>query len=99
LAVLRQLQADLGRGLPPATRLVEGALVLVGAVLLVTPGMLTDVFGIFLLIPPTRRLIAPITLRWLARRFQLPLDPAADPTAGPRPPPALRRSPFDHPMR
>ncbi|MBA2321225.1 MAG: FxsA family protein, partial [Deltaproteobacteria bacterium] len=58
-AVLRQLQADLAKGLPPAVRVVEGALVLVGGLLLVTPGVLSDLTGILLLLPPVRRSIAP----------------------------------------
>ncbi len=58
-AVLRQLQQDLGKGLPPATRLVEGALVLAGGMLLITPGVLTDLTGILLLMPPVRRSLAP----------------------------------------
>lgn len=58
-AVLRQLQADLAKGLPPAVRVVEGALVLVGGLLLVTPGVLTDLTGLLLLLPPVRRSIAP----------------------------------------
>lgn len=69
LGVLRAIQADLARGLPPADRVIEGLLVLVGSVLLITPGVLTDVFGIFMLLPPTRRWMAPALRRWLTKRF------------------------------
>lgn len=68
-AVLRQLQADLQRGIPPATRLVEGALVIAGSVLLITPGVFSDFAGILLLFPPSRRWLAPRLLRWLVARF------------------------------
>jgi UPF0716 protein FxsA len=67
--VWRQLTTDLATGLPPQTRLLEAALVVAGGVLLVTPGVLTDVVGMVLLFPPTRRLVAPWIGRWLASRF------------------------------
>lgn len=62
--VLRKLRGDLARGVPPTGRIVEGVLVLAGGLLLVTPGVLTDFTGFFLIIPFTRRLVAP----WVARR-------------------------------
>jgi len=68
-AVLRQLQADLQQGIPPATRLVEGALVVAGSVLLITPGVFSDLVGLLLLFPPSRRWIAPRLLKWLVTRF------------------------------
>jgi UPF0716 protein FxsA len=109
-AVLRQLVADVQRGLPPAERLAEGALVLVGGVLLITPGVLTDLFGLLLIFPLTRRLLAPVALRWAVRRFSphvkvTPDTPRYNPGRAPRPQPAepaKNPSPnrhFDHPVR
>ncbi len=69
LGVLRELQEELQRGLPPAGKLLEAALVLVGGVLLLTPGLLTDATGFALLIPTTRRVIAPRVGAWLKERF------------------------------
>lgn len=43
---------------PPQTSLIEGLLVLFGCALLVTPGVLTDLAGLLLLVPWTRRLVA-----------------------------------------
>lgn len=63
VGVLRQIRTDLEAGMPPAGRIVEGVMVLVGAVLLVTPGILTDITGFALIIPATRRLLAPFLLR------------------------------------
>lgn len=103
IAVLRQVALDLRQGLPPALRLVEGALVLVGAVLLITPGVLTDLTGILLVFPWTRRLLAPVVLRSVASRFTVEAlgsvrvgDAAREPSADPRQP---RPTPFDHPVR
>ena len=72
LGVLREVQDGLVRGVPPADKLVEGVLVLVGAILLVTPGLLTDVVGLALFIAPLRRWLAPrlkaMALGWLTQR-------------------------------
>lgn len=61
LATFARAQERLRAGRLPAGELVEGALLLVGGVLLLTPGFLTDAMGFFCLVPPTRR--------WLAARI------------------------------
>ncbi len=58
LRVFRKWQAALAEGRMPEEGVLGGLLVLVGGVLLVTPGVLTDVTGLLLLLPPSRRLIA-----------------------------------------
>lgn len=58
LRVLRSWQTALRQGRLPEDGVVAGVLVLVGGVLLVTPGVLTDAVGLLLLLPPTRRFIA-----------------------------------------
>lgn len=70
-SLLGQLKDDLQKGIPPASRLAEGVLVLVGGVLLVTPGVLTDLFGFALMFPLSRRFMAPRLLRYLGNRFQI----------------------------
>jgi len=57
IAVLRQLQNEMAEGRPPGNSIVDGVLILVAGILLLTPGLLTDGCGILLLIPFTRRLI------------------------------------------
>lgn len=69
LRVLRRWQESLAQGRTPDEGLVSGVLVLVGGVLLVFPGVLTDVIGLFLLLPPTRRLVAALVRRRLERRM------------------------------
>lgn len=64
--VLAGWQRSMARGHLPEAGLLEGALVLAGGVLLVLPGVLTDVLGLLLLVPPTRRLAA----RALRRRLE-----------------------------
>lgn len=49
----------------PGRAAVEGALGLLGSLLLVIPGFLSDIVGALLLLPPTRAL----TRRWLSHRY------------------------------
>jgi UPF0716 protein FxsA len=52
--VLRAIQHDLAAGRPPAGHLVDGFLILIGGVLLLTPGLLSDIAGLLLLLPLSR---------------------------------------------
>jgi UPF0716 protein FxsA len=65
-AAWRRLTVAVAEGRPPAREVIDGALVLAGGVLLLVPGFITDVIGIFLLLPPTRALMRLSPLR----RFQ-----------------------------
>ena len=51
-----EIQHELQQGNMPADKLVDGLLILVGGIVLLTPGLLTDIFGFMLLIPVTRKL-------------------------------------------
>ena len=64
LATLQRLQATMARGETPAIEVFEGVLLLVGALMLLTPGFMTDLLGFACLIPVTRRALA----FWLLRR-------------------------------
>lgn len=69
--VMRQWQESMARGEIPKEGVISSVLVLVGGVLLVTPGVVTDVTGLLLLVPWTRRLAAAVVRRQVERRFQL----------------------------
>lgn len=58
---------DLNEGRVPTDSLVDGLMVFAGGVLLITPGVVSDLLGLALVIPPTRALIR----RALRRRWQL----------------------------
>lgn len=60
-----RIREQLARGVAPGAELLDGACILVAAVLLATPGFLTDLLGLALLIPASRRAIQ----AWLRRRF------------------------------
>jgi|SRR6218665_682776 len=61
--VLRRWSESIAQRRVPEEGLLGGLLVLVGGVLLVIPGVLSDVLGLVLLFPPTRRLVG----RWVRR--------------------------------
>lgn len=55
--ILQKIQADLNRGVMPSSEMIDGLMILVGGIVLLTPGFITDIFGLLLLIPLTRFLI------------------------------------------
>lgn len=63
LQALNAARADLQTGRLPVDSAVDGALLVVAAPLLMTPGFITDSAGFLLLIPPVRRLIARAALK------------------------------------
>lgn len=56
-AVWRRFNLALNEGRVPARETFDGAMVIVGGTLLLTPGFVTDLVGLLLLLPPTRAVI------------------------------------------
>jgi UPF0716 protein FxsA len=75
--VWRRFRAALAAGRPPARETVDGALVIVGGTLMLTPGFVTDAFGVLLLLPPTRAFARRGILRSARTRLFLGLGGAA----------------------
>ena len=101
LGLLRQLMQELSQGIPPGVRLMEGALVLAGGLLLITPGVVTDLTGFLIIMPPIRRRIAPIALRMVTSRIGAAAAPPPPMGDAPReaPPRAMGRpTPFSNPF-
>lgn len=65
LSVLQRLQRTVRAGRMPSSELVDGGLVLFAGALMVTPGFLTDLLALTLLLPPTRAVIRGSILRRL----------------------------------
>ncbi len=57
LMVLLTIQRELAEGRMPAPQMIDGVMILVAGVLLLTPGLITDAAGFLLLVPPVRALI------------------------------------------
>jgi UPF0716 protein FxsA len=64
-AVWRRFNEALAQGRAPTREVFDGVFVIFGGAFLITPGFITDVVGLFLLLPPTRALIR----RYVARRL------------------------------
>ncbi|GAG10350.1 unnamed protein product [marine sediment metagenome] len=61
LAALSRIRSSIKRGIMPANELFDGALILAGGLLLLAPGIITDIVGFAVLVPQTRRIIG----RWI----------------------------------
>ena len=68
--ILRHIQEETARGQMPAITLIDGALVLIGGLLLLTPGFFTDVLGFSFLVPSTRALWQKALSVWLKRQIR-----------------------------
>jgi UPF0716 protein FxsA len=66
-----RIQDELGQGRMPTDALVDGVLILVAGLFLITPGMLTDAAGIALLVPPIRSVIKRQVAAWLRRNLEI----------------------------
>jgi UPF0716 protein FxsA len=66
-----RIQDDLRAGRMPADAMVDGLLILVAGLLLVTPGVLTDAVGFALLVPPLRSLVKRGAKAWFRRNFRV----------------------------
>ena len=67
-SVWRRFNTALAEGKIPHREVIDGVLVIFGGAFLITPGFLTDIVGLLLLIPPTRALIRRLVVRRLGRR-------------------------------
>ena len=61
----REVRQALAKGQLPAKEMVNALLILIAGVVLLTPGLITDCIGFFLLLPPGRAVIR----GWLAAKF------------------------------
>jgi UPF0716 protein FxsA len=66
LGVLRRVQEQVARGVVPGKELSDGFMIMLAGALMLTPGFLTDLVGIALLLPPVRAVVR----RGIARRVK-----------------------------
>jgi UPF0716 protein FxsA len=67
-AVWARFNTTLAEGKMPHREVMDGVLVIFGGAFLITPGFLTDIVGLTLLIPPTRAVVRRLVVRRLGRR-------------------------------
>jgi UPF0716 protein FxsA len=70
LTMVMRIQRELTEGNVPTKSVVDGLLLLVAGVLLLTPGFISDAFGILLLFPPTRIALRSLVIRRYRSRLE-----------------------------
>jgi len=68
--ILRKIQNDLNEGIMPGDSLIQGAIILAGGILLLTPGFVTDILGFILLMPVSRNILKKYLLKWLKGKIK-----------------------------
>jgi len=68
--ILKKIQNDLNEGIMPGDSLIQGAIILAGGILLLTPGFVTDIVGFIFLIPVSRNVVKKYLLKWLKGKIK-----------------------------
>ena len=79
LTAWRNINREIGQGVLPADAMLDGVLILLAGAVLITPGLVTDVVGLALLMPPIRFLIRSRLVKKLVSRIDIR---QVGPTAG-----------------
>jgi UPF0716 protein FxsA len=97
-AAWRRFNEALAAGRVPAREVFDGTMIILGGAFLLTPGFITDVIGLLLLIPPTRAIFRGLVVRMAGRRAAFTVrtvrwgyGAGRDRTAGGR-----QRGPYDY---
>ena len=69
LRVLRRWQEAMARQQLPKDGVIDGFLIFIGGLMLITPGILTDIAGLSMVMPATRRVIAGVVRAWVERQI------------------------------
>ncbi|MEH7379684.1 FxsA family protein [Bacillus sp. JJ1533] len=69
LEAIRRARQQMDQGVVPGEAIMDGICILLGAILLFTPGYVTDLTGFLLIFPVTRNFIKPIIANWIRRRM------------------------------
>ena len=84
-SVWRRFNETMAAGRVPHKELQHGVAVIFGGAFLITPGFLTDVVGLLLLLPPTRVVILRFLTRVISRRMTARIVTAEPGRGRPRP--------------
>jgi UPF0716 protein FxsA len=74
-SVWRRFNETMAAGRIPHRELIDGVLVIFGGAFLITPGFLTDIVGVLLLVSPSRSVIRRLVVRRLGRRIVTTQEP------------------------
>lgn len=81
----RRFNEALSAGRFPGREVADGLLIVIGGTLLLAPGFITDIFGLLLLIPPTRAIARGVLKRFTVGRFTVVGMPGGRGPFGPPP--------------
>ncbi|CAH2714548.1 hypothetical protein BACCIP111895_01720 [Neobacillus rhizosphaerae] len=70
LQTIRKAQEQLRNGQIPGEAVLDGICILIGGILLLTPGFITDISGFLMLFPPTRRLFKFLMINSIRKKIQ-----------------------------
>ena len=79
----RRFNAALAERRFPGREVADGLLIAIGGTLLLTPGFVTDIFGLIFLIPPTRAIVRHLMRGYVRRRFVIVGAPGSAGPTGP----------------
>jgi len=88
-SILARIQSELAAGRVPTAELIDGLLVLIGGIVLLTPGLLTDLAGFCLMVPGFRAIIRERVKQKFAAQvghFRPPGGPSTRPQSSPNHP-------------
>jgi UPF0716 protein FxsA len=80
----------------PGREVADGVLIVIGGALLLAPGFITDVFGLLLLIPPSRAIARALLRRFTLARFAVVGVPGAGAPPGRGGEPGRRQRAYDY---
>jgi UPF0716 protein FxsA len=66
--IMQNMRTALQNGHPPGEVLLDGFCVMMGGILLILPGFISDIMGFIFLLPSTRALVKPFLIKWLKNR-------------------------------
>lgn len=70
LKAIRDIQEGLNSFQPPGENILNAAFVLVGGVLLLTPGFISDAAGLSMLFAPTQKLYKPLVNKLIQKKMK-----------------------------
>lgn len=65
----KKAQEQIRYGMMPANEIIDGICIFIGAALLLSPGLISDIMGLIPVFPPTRNLLKPIVIRFIMNRM------------------------------
>ncbi|MGY4112757.1 FxsA family protein [Aeribacillus composti] len=67
IQAVRNLQKEIQYGRIPSNAILDAIAILVGGIMLLTPGFISDIVGLFLLFPITRNWVKPFLIQFIKK--------------------------------